>query len=184
MTSRRASVQMHLRHWEESIRRQDFQGAVKSLEAARTLLRRGKDHHLLSHVEKLIEDARWARTRRTKPTSSSVPPACAFCLRSRPAVAQLVAGPGVFVCNECVAESIRQGPRRTTDSPLPHLVKCSFCGRKRVSRAIVLVREKVAACQTCMDIAAEVLVESEHQRAQPARPAGRRRIAGRRRVVW
>ena len=28
--------------------------------------------------------------------------ACSFCLKPAPEVAKLVAGPGVFICNECV----------------------------------------------------------------------------------
>jgi hypothetical protein len=31
------------------------------------------------------------------------PAACSFCLKSPAAVEQMVAGPGVFICNECVA---------------------------------------------------------------------------------
>lgn len=183
MSSRQARVRMQLQLWEESIGRQDFEGAIKSLEVARTLLSRSKDEQLLSHVEKLLEDARWARNRKVKPSISSVRPACAFCRRSRPAVARLVGGPGVFVCNECVAAAARRMGRKIADSPLPRLVECSFCGRRRVSRAIVLASDRAVACRSCMELAAEVLAESEPPVVQHGRATQRRRKARRRRVV-
>jgi ATP-dependent Clp protease ATP-binding subunit ClpX len=44
--------------------------------------------------------------------------ACSFCLKPAPEVAKLVAGPGVFICNECVdlcQEIIRQNPDPVPD---------------------------------------------------------------------
>src|SRR5215510_9256308 len=44
--------------------------------------------------------------------------ACSFCLKPAPEVAKLVAGPGVFICNECVdlcQEIIGQNPDPVPD---------------------------------------------------------------------
>src|SRR5690348_8762009 len=41
------------------------------------------------------------------------PSACSFCMKSPAAVAKMVAGPGVFICNECVSlcvELIKSNP--------------------------------------------------------------------------
>jgi hypothetical protein len=35
-------------------------------------------------------------------TEERVTASCSFCLKSQDAVARLVAGPGVYICNECV----------------------------------------------------------------------------------
>lgn len=52
-------------------------------------------------------------------TEQPVIAACSFCLKPNTEVGRLVAGPGVFICNECVglcAQLIEGGP-----SPVPRL---------------------------------------------------------------
>ena len=47
--------------------------------------------------------------------------ACSFCLKSPDAVAKLVGGPGVFICNECVGlctDILALEPQRATGDPV------------------------------------------------------------------
>jgi len=44
---------------------------------------------------------RWLR-RTTTPSPGSAPPACSFCQKTRSHVERLIAGPHVWICNECI----------------------------------------------------------------------------------
>lgn len=69
------------------------------------------------------------------------PGPCSFCGAARDEVGNLIAGPGVFICDGCVRlahEVLVEGVQRT-ERPV-HLVgvppedvraRCSFCGRRR-----------------------------------------------------
>jgi ClpX C4-type zinc finger len=52
-------------------------------------------------------------------TEQLVTPACSFCLKPSTGVRRLVAGPGVFICDECVGlcAQLIDGP----PAPVPHL---------------------------------------------------------------
>lgn len=61
---------------------------------------------------------------------------CSFCEREGVAVAHLVAGPGVFICERCVDDAsdlTAQRPVETASSPLKLATEdsaaCSFCGK-------------------------------------------------------
>jgi hypothetical protein len=48
-------------------------------------------------------------------------PSCSFCLKASKDVETMVAGPGVFICNECVSlcdELIANKPKTKTDHPV------------------------------------------------------------------
>jgi ATP-dependent Clp protease ATP-binding subunit ClpX len=52
------------------------------------------------------------------PGRAALDAACSFCLKPAPEVSKLVAGPGVFICNECVGlcqEIIAQNPGPVPD---------------------------------------------------------------------
>ena len=56
---------------------------------------------------------------------------CSFCQKTQDQVEKLIAGPGVYICNECVEQCLniieadekrssrRKGGQRTSDKPLP-----------------------------------------------------------------
>ncbi len=48
---------------------------------------------------------------------------CSFCLKEEHQIAQMVAGPGVFICNECVdlcAQIFREGAAKNDATELPY----------------------------------------------------------------
>jgi ATP-dependent Clp protease ATP-binding subunit ClpX len=55
-------------------------------------------------------------------TEPAVPWGCSFCGKAARAVQKLVAGPGVYICNECVqlCVAILQGPDEHRDAQIPH----------------------------------------------------------------
>ena len=57
-------------------------------------------------------------------TATEPDPACSFCLRIHTEVGTLVAGPGVYICDECVAlctDLIAGRPGRTPAEPLARM---------------------------------------------------------------
>ena len=57
-------------------------------------------------------------------TTTELPASCSFCMKSYSDVATLVAGPGVYICDECVALSsqlIAGKPRSARRKPLQRI---------------------------------------------------------------
>ena len=57
------------------------------------------------------------------PTAAIATTQCSFCLKAENEIAQIVAGPGVFICNECVdlcAQIFRDGPGGKPAAELPY----------------------------------------------------------------
>ena len=54
-------------------------------------------------IERLMEDLKAKGLQIAEDqTSANSEPACSFCGKAQPEVLQLIAGPRVFICNECV----------------------------------------------------------------------------------
>ncbi|HEX2685205.1 MAG TPA: ClpX C4-type zinc finger protein [Kofleriaceae bacterium] len=78
--------------------------------------------------------------------------ACSFCARPRGDVRCLIAGPGVAICDACVAVAARV-VRGAEDATPP----CSFC---RAQRARSQHTEgELRICNVCIDLCAEMLCE-------------------------
>jgi hypothetical protein len=112
----------------------------------------------------------------------SMPPGpCSFCGRSREECERLIAGPGVFICDRCVAlatglsagaavEGRSAGPMRL--EPPGSEVRCSFCGKeaRRVRRLVAsrlaatpggkFGQERTRFCDECLDLCGEILAET------------------------
>ena len=57
------------------------------------------------------------------PTSTTVTTRCSFCTKDEHEIAQMVAGPGVYICNECVAlceQIFADGRRAPGGTTLPY----------------------------------------------------------------
>jgi hypothetical protein len=122
--------------------RAEFHRAVRRLHLSGVSLRELAATLGLSHqrVHQIVEAAggsrRWRRPKR-RPSEL----ACSFCARPQRRTRRLVAGPGVYSCENCVAlaETVISS-RRTAETTLgpvqpvpdsaPHR-RCSFCGKYR-----------------------------------------------------
>ena len=105
---------------------------------------------------------------------------CSFCGRSREECAKLIAGPGVFICERCVARAgglaagaaVEDGaevPMRL--EPSGSEVRCSFCG-KDARQGVRLVAGRVPGtpagkfgqdariCDECLDLCLSILAET------------------------
>lgn len=111
--------------------------------------------------------------------------ACSFCGAARRQVHKLVAGPGVFVCERCVAladEVVAEGEERSNrwtrlaPEREPE-ARCNFCGKRRRDVAEMVVapdrpaigkygRKRLARrfpgvreCSECLDLCDEIMAE-------------------------
>jgi hypothetical protein len=164
--------------------RADYHHAIRRLHAAGGSLREIAEVLRLSHqrVHQIIDEAaeparpwwRW-RGRRQGP-----PGPCSFCGRSREECAKLIAGPGVFICERCVAQATRlsagavvegwaEGPMRL-EAPESE-VRCSFCGKQARQVGFLVAGGLAGApggkfgqgaqiCDECLDLCLAILAET------------------------
>jgi len=104
---------------------------------------------------------------------------CSFCMKDQDAVQQLIAGPSVFICNECVevcndilADSSRSrstaageggglesSASAQSDGTLEsgHLVSCAVCRIPLTLEEATPIGERGFLCQPCTDAIADEL---------------------------
>jgi ClpX C4-type zinc finger len=133
------------------VARADFHRAVRRLHLHGASLRELAGTFGLSHqrVHQIVESAggsrRWLRGNRRSQPAPQV--ACTFCGQGRAEARKLIAGPHVYICNDCVAlaqDVISSGPvpgslfgpvlvtpegSQPECEPRPRLA-CSFCGKQ------------------------------------------------------
>jgi ClpX C4-type zinc finger len=165
--------------------RADYHHAIRRLHAAGGSLREIAEALRLSHqrVHQIVDEAakptprRWRRRHQILPGS---PGPCSFCGCSHQDCANLIAGPGVSICDRCVAQATRlsvgaAGGRRTAGpmrlEPSGSQASCSFCGKqvRRVRRVVTAGRpgarggkpgEGVRICDECLLLCEQILAET------------------------
>ena len=163
--------------------RADYHHAIRRLHAAGGSLREVAEALRLSHqrVHQIIDEAarptRWWRRRAQ--LLKGPPGPCSFCGRSHEECARLIAGPGVYVCDRCVAQATglsasapgegwAEGPLRL-EAPGSE-ARCSFCG-KDTRQGVFLVAGGLATpdgkfgqdariCDECLDLCLDILAET------------------------
>ena len=163
----------------------DYHHAVRRLHAAGGSLREVAEALGLSHqrVHQIVDDAaeparpRWRRRAQRLP---GPPGPCSFCGRSQQECDRLVAGPGVFICDRCVAlaTGLSAGAAGRDRTPWPMRLeapgselRCSFCG-KDARQGVLLVAsglpgasdgkfgQGARVCDQCLELCGEILAET------------------------
>jgi ATP-dependent protease Clp ATPase subunit len=80
---------------------------------------------------------------------------CSFCGRAQKKVAKLIAGPGVYICTDCVVLA-RSWPAVSAPGQT-----CSFCGKWDPGKARVVARGAVAICGQCLDLCDQIVAEEQ-----------------------
>jgi transcriptional regulator with XRE-family HTH domain len=103
---------------------------------------------------------------------------CSFCRRDGVEVAHLIAGPGVFICDRCIAEASLGDDRGEAGSDHPPRTdmpeyrtgaKCNFCGKLRVDvKPLVAASSGASICQDCL-VLCGAIVEEEREAFVPGR---------------
>jgi hypothetical protein len=154
--------------------RADYHHAVRRMHAAGGSLREIAEALRLSHqrVHQIVGE------REQEPAGP-----CSFCGRSREECDKLIAGPGVFICERCVARAnALAGGAVAGDGAEPGMLveppgseaQCSFCGLEaRKVRRLVASRLSVRAgkfgdlpriCDKCLTLCEEILADTTRSR--------------------
>ena len=88
---------------------------------------------------------------------------CSFCDKKQDEVVKLIAGPGVYICNECVGsctEALAAGESTgsiTTIIDKTAEESCSFCGKKPIEVVRIVGVSAARICNECIKICQEIL---------------------------
>jgi ClpX C4-type zinc finger len=180
--ARRAQERLIDAERDVEVARAEFHRAVRRLHLHGASLRELAAGLGLSHqrVHQIVESAggsrRWLRRRETgRPFP---PPICTFCGKQQAEVGKVIAGPGAYICDECVglAKSvISSGAAAST--PRGQMIAvpeqdrrehCSFCGKYRYQApGLAAFPAEVAGkppavaaiCTECLDLCDEIIAE-------------------------
>ncbi|MFL6145490.1 MAG: ClpX C4-type zinc finger protein [Labedaea sp.] len=145
----------------------DYHHSVRRLHYAGASMREIADALELSHqrVHQIIEatggTGGWKASRKPEGEMS-----CGFCGRCDAEVSKLIAGPGIFICDGCVALARRvadeAAPLDTLLAPIEPLptgsrLKCSFCTQPNSRVSAVIAGNRLAVCPDCIQLCEEVL---------------------------
>jgi ribosomal protein L24E len=131
-----------------------FHRAVRRLQLSGASLRELAAALNLSHqrVHQIVETAggarRWGRRRQLPPDL-----ACSFCGRPKRKARKVVAGPDVYICEQCVETAADTAPGSQE--------RCSFCGKRRHPGTGLFTSpdDEVAICAACLTLCREILSE-------------------------
>lgn len=180
--ARRAEERLIEAEHDADVARADFHRAVRRLHLSGASMRELASALALSHqrVHQIVGAAggarRW-RVRREPPPGL----ACSFCGRVQRETHVLVSGPGVYICDNCIAlAGTVMASGRTAETPLGplHAVseeaadqQCGFCGKRRrqVSGLVATTGDPVGKANSPPSVCAECLTLCQEIHAE--RPA-------------
>ena len=179
--ARRAQERLIDAERDVEVARAEFHRAVRRLHLHGASLRELAPALGLSHqrVYQIVEEAggsrRWLRRPEFRRPQRDLL-ACTFCGKAQDQVRKLIAGPGVYICEECVglargvissgnAAHTGLGPLNAA-SEQDNKLRCSFCGKDsdQAGGLVVLTAgtpRKIVAdiCPECLDLCDEIIVE-------------------------
>jgi ClpX C4-type zinc finger len=152
------------------IARADFHHAVRRVHLAGGSLPEIADALGLSYerVHQIAEGAgdTWPSPPRAFPGNTL---ACSFCGKSQKQVSKLIAGPDVYICNECADKADRViATGEVTATPLSVVksvgadatqAQCSFCGKRRYQVSGMALAAEGTICSECLALCLEIIAE-------------------------
>jgi len=87
---------------------------------------------------------------------------CSFCGKQREQVEYVIAGPGVYICDECIALCNHiievEAKRDKSPSDLANReLRCSFCAKSYEQVANLIAGPGVFICTECVDLCNEII---------------------------
>jgi hypothetical protein len=175
------------------VARAEFHRAVRRLHLHGSSLRELAANLGLSHqrVHQIVEEAggsrRWVRVRDGRGRGGGGDPQleCTFCGKPQKQVRKLIAGPGVFICNGCIALAGNVlGSGHAARTELGSIIavpaegtpaRCSFCGKDRAQAPGQAAQapglaglpagaggkpgDYAAICSECLELCGEIITE-------------------------
>ena len=149
--------------------RTEYHSIVRRMHLAGGSLREIAQALELSHqrVQQMVGGAGgtwWQRVWRSRNAKRNL--VCTFCERSQDAVAKLIAGPEVFICDACVVraeKSMTQKPTSRDGLVLTRedaKARCSFCRKRCATDRPVLKGSAASICGPCLNVCRQILMDS------------------------
>jgi hypothetical protein len=95
--------------------------------------------------------------------------ACSFCGKSQKQVSKLIAGPDVYICDECADKADRvMATGEVAATPLSAVkpigvdvtrAQCSFCGKRRHQASGMALAAEGTICSECLALCLEIIGE-------------------------
>jgi hypothetical protein len=157
-SARAAGTQLADAERQALVARAEYHTAIRRLHLAGGSLREIAEALSLSHqrVQQIVSAAGgswWQVWRGRRARRDAV---CTWCDRPPSEVAKLIAGPNVFICDECIAGAERQLTRSRVSRATR---RCSFCSR-RANKDRAVVEGTYSICSDCLRVCREILESS------------------------
>jgi len=154
------------------VARAEFHRAVRRLQLAGGSLREIAEALGLSHqrVHQIVESAGGSRSWRKGRPGSGELLSCSFCGKHQKQIKKLIAGPSVYICDECIhrVHAVLATTGKTTSTPIATIgqvsdgdraERCSFCGKRRHQVAAMASTGSKQICNECVGLCDEILAE-------------------------
>lgn len=121
----------------------------------------------------------WRTRTQDEPSTEDPEPRCSFCKRSQDDVRKLIAGPNVFICDDCVQVCVdivaddNLGPGiaeqlvRATTPQWSSAISCTLCRMPVVLEEVVQVDGRAFLCPQCVSAIRSALAEAEAESGLP-----------------
>jgi hypothetical protein len=156
MTDAEKKVLTARAEYNTSIRRLHLGGASLR-EIAQAL---GLSHQRVQQIVDAAGGSWWQRVWSTRTKSRDL--MCTFCERPPSELSKLLAGPNIYICDECAAQAERallHTRRSGRFAPVPPTSKqkCSFCAERRAPDRAIATSSAGNICAACVRICREIL---------------------------
>jgi len=119
----------------------------------------------------------WEKSIRSGESSAGDIKRCSFCSKTEHDVQKLIAGPTVYICEECVdlcndilAEEFREKPKKETKpsaqaepAPSVPLQGCLLCRLPKNAEELIYIPDRGSICAVCLDAIQAVMDESNER---------------------
>lgn len=167
--AREAEVRLADAQHHVDLARADFHHAVRRMHIAGASMREIAEAMRMSHqrVHQIVEASGGSRRWRSRKRGPAEDLVCTFCDLPDDEVGKLIAGPGVYICDSCVALVREVGEERRVRHTTTALLDaaspsnrhaCSFCGtRARKARWLVTASVGASICDQCVRLCDEII---------------------------
>lgn len=142
--------------------RAEHHTAIRRLHLAGGSLREIADALSLSHqrIQQIVNGSGgswWRKAWRTRGTMRDA--VCTWCTRPPSEVRKLVAGPNLYICDDCVADAFRQLAKTSKSTAGLRAVRarCSFCRRAATGERKVVTGARANVCDDCLRLCREFM---------------------------
>jgi hypothetical protein len=153
------------------VAKREYHAGIRRLHASGGSLREIADALGVSH--QLVHQIVDAGDPPARPTATIQ---CTFCRRSQKVVKKLIAGPGVYICDECVdlatpvaagrADEVTRGDQVLRRVGQPAAIRCSFCSKKVREVRVLVSGGGEHICDECIALCRDIIDEETNPGTQ------------------